>query len=134
MSGRPNIYPSMYYRDAPAAIEFLRTAFGFEPVLLIPGENGAIDHAELRLGAGIVMLGTAGRHEGTASPSDLGGRHGGVCVTVGDVAAHCRVAKAAGAHITRELATMDYGTGYSATDREGHEWHFSDYDPGKALE
>ena len=36
------IVPCLTYRDAPAAIEFLCKAFGFEKKLVVPGENGTI--------------------------------------------------------------------------------------------
>ena len=47
--GRPNIFPLLRYEDAPAALQWLATAFGFEQQLVIPGPGGRIEHAELRL-------------------------------------------------------------------------------------
>ena len=41
------VIPAMQYRDAPAAIDWLCTAFGFERHLVVPGENGMIAHAQL---------------------------------------------------------------------------------------
>ena len=35
-STKGNIIPSMRYRDAPAAIEWLREAFGYEKHLIVP--------------------------------------------------------------------------------------------------
>jgi hypothetical protein len=55
----PSISPTLRYRDASGAIEFLQEAFGFEKAMVVPGENGTIAHAELRYGNGMVMLGSA---------------------------------------------------------------------------
>jgi len=42
------IMPAMRYRDAPATIEWLCKAFGFERHLVVPGETeGVILHAQL---------------------------------------------------------------------------------------
>jgi len=45
------------YRNVPAAIDWLQRAFGFEPQLIVPDEQGGIAHAQLRFGNGMVMLG-----------------------------------------------------------------------------
>ena len=44
------------YRDARGAIEFLKRSFGFEEVSVTEGEDGQIVHAELNVGAGLIML------------------------------------------------------------------------------
>jgi uncharacterized glyoxalase superfamily protein PhnB len=54
-----NIIPAMLYRDAAAAIEWLCRAFGFEKHLVVPGDAGTIAHAQLVLGNGMIMLGSA---------------------------------------------------------------------------
>jgi len=56
---RATIYPALSYRDAAAAIERLTDAFGFAVLMAMPGPDGTIGHAELRLGEGITMLGNA---------------------------------------------------------------------------
>jgi len=52
------VIPALQYQDAPAAIEFLCKAFGFEKKAVYEGEGGSIAHAELTLGNGMVMLGS----------------------------------------------------------------------------
>ena len=127
----PNIFPALLYRDASAALEWLGRAFGFEEKAVHRGEDGAIQHAELRLGAGVVMVGEqreagwmGGRApDALASPLSL-------YVVVDDPDAHHDRAAAAGATIVRELADMDYGSReYSARDLEGNLWSFGTYDP-----
>jgi uncharacterized glyoxalase superfamily protein PhnB len=39
---KAHVIPYLRYRDAPAAIEWLCTAFGFEQQLVVPGEHGTI--------------------------------------------------------------------------------------------
>jgi uncharacterized glyoxalase superfamily protein PhnB len=132
-----NLISGLRYHDAPAAIEFLCRAFGFERHLVVPGEQeGEIAHAQLRFGNGMVMLGTAGRHGGgfdelMTTPREIGGRNTqSVYVVVEDPEAHHARALAAGAKIVMPLEKKDYGgSGYSARDLEGHVWSFGDYDP-----
>ncbi len=54
---KATMIPAIRYRDAAAAIDWLCEAFGFERHLVVPGEGGAIDHAQLVFGNGMVMLG-----------------------------------------------------------------------------
>jgi hypothetical protein len=56
---KANIIPTMRYRDAVTAIDWLCRAFGFEKHLVVPGEKGVIEHAQLTLGDGMIMLGSA---------------------------------------------------------------------------
>ena len=58
-----NLIPSLRYADAPKAIDWLCDAFAFERHLVVPGEDGAIAHAQLRFGNGMLMLGSGGGHD-----------------------------------------------------------------------
>jgi uncharacterized glyoxalase superfamily protein PhnB len=125
------VYPSLYYDDAHAALDFLERAFGFKRRLVVPGPAGQVVHAELTLGTGIVMLGSARKDLGCLSPRSLGGSSGGLSVRVDDPDAHCARARAAGAVIEREPRDEEYGArGYMARDPEGHAWWFGTYRPG----
>lgn len=127
----PNIFPSLQYNDAPSAIAWLKTAFGFEEVLVVPGPDATIAHAELRLGAGVIMLGSTGPHTRAKSPRDLPGFSESTYVVIEDVRAHFENARAAGTEITLPYEEKEYGgSGYSARDCEGHEWSFGSYVPG----
>jgi uncharacterized glyoxalase superfamily protein PhnB len=123
-----NIYPVLRYRDAQAAIAFLCEAFGFERHAVYESDDGAVEHAQLAHGSGMVMLSTE-RDE-----DDRGwGKHSGQgwnYVVVQDPDAHLASAKAAGAEIIRELEDQEYGSrDYSAKDPEGNIWSFGTYDP-----
>jgi uncharacterized glyoxalase superfamily protein PhnB len=125
------LIPTLIYDDAPAAIDFLCRAFGFEKRLVVPAPDGGVMHSELSLGPGVIMVGSPKPALGYRSPRTLGGVHGGVCVHVADVDAHCARARAAGAEIVKEPKDEEYGArGYQARDPEGHSWYFSDYVPG----
>ena len=50
MDSKVNIVPSLRYADAAAAIDWLCEAFGFGRHMVVPGENGTIDHAQLDFG------------------------------------------------------------------------------------
>ncbi len=135
----PDVIPAISYVDAPAAIEWLERAFGFERHMVHEGEDGTIAHAELRAGAGMVMLGS--EREGAAhdrfpvgSPRKVGGLTAGFYVIVGDPDAHHERARGAGAEIVMELTDQDYGSReYTARDPEGHLWTFGTYRPTSAA-
>jgi uncharacterized glyoxalase superfamily protein PhnB len=131
------VIPALQYQDARAAIEFLCRAFGFEKKAVYEGEGGSIAHAELTLGNGMVMLGSVKDTEYgklLVRPRDAGGVTMSVYIIVKDVDAHFMRAKAAGAEITREPVTQDYGgRDYTCKDREGHVWSFGITIPGRRL-
>lgn len=122
-----NIYPVVRYNDARSAIDWLVRAFGFRSHVEVPGGPDSITHAELSLGAGMIML-AGGRNPDAGNPWTT--ERGGVYVTVSDIDAHYVHAKANGAQIVRPLAETSYGAReYSARDIEGHLWSFGTYDP-----
>jgi uncharacterized glyoxalase superfamily protein PhnB len=125
------LFPFLRYRDAPAAIDWLVKAFGFEELMVVPGENGAVAHAELSFGPGVIMLGTAREDElRIKTPHDLGAVTGGIYVYIEDVDVHCDRARAVGAEIIRGPENTDYGSReYTARDPEGHLWSFGTYRP-----
>jgi uncharacterized glyoxalase superfamily protein PhnB len=128
------IIPTLRYRDAAAAIEWLCRAFGFEKRLVVPGEGNTIAHAQLTLGNGMIMLGTARDDEFgklQKTPAQVGGvGTQSSYIIVPDADAHHARAVAAGADVVYALRDEDYGgRGYSCLDPEGHLWNFGTYDP-----
>jgi uncharacterized glyoxalase superfamily protein PhnB len=128
---RPNIFPAIRYADADAGIDFLKRAFGATEKAVHRGQDGVIHHAELALGAGLVMLGQQ-RGDGKLggeTPRALASTIS-VYLTVPDPDAHHAAAREAGATVVRELEDTDYGSReYSARDLEGNLWSFGTYDP-----
>ena len=131
---RSTIIPALRYRDAPAAIEFLCNAFGFDRHLVIDQPDGRIAHAELSFGSGMIMLGSH-PHEGpygewVQPPSGSRVNTQGLYVIVNDVDAHFARASEYGAEILMQLRDQDYGgRDYTCRDPEGYVWTFGTYDP-----
>jgi uncharacterized glyoxalase superfamily protein PhnB len=119
-----DIYASMRYEDAPAALDWLQRAFGFQRSVVYEGADGTIDHAELRYGDGLVMLGSARGPDDHRRPG-----MGWAYVAVDDLDEHYAQAKAAGAEIVSEPEHQDYGSFYGARDPEGNLWSFGTYRP-----
>ncbi len=128
------IIPTLRYADAVSAIEWLCRAFGFEEDLVVPGDGGAIEHAQLKFGNGMIMLGSVRADEfGTMikQPVDVGGAETQApYVIVADVDSHCERAKSAGATMVMEPEDQPHGGRfYSCRDIEGHLWNFGTYNP-----
>jgi uncharacterized glyoxalase superfamily protein PhnB len=127
--------PSLRYRDAHKAIDWLVAAFGFEKNAVYDGPDGTVAHAQLTLGAGMIMLGSASNTGGWAKemvqPDEIGGKGtGGIYLVVKDATAVYASAKAAGAKINGELEEMSYGgMAFSCADLEGFHWSIGEYDP-----
>ena len=120
----PVVTPYLYYEDAGAAMDWLVAAFGLSERMRMTDDDGRINHGELEIGSGIVMLGQPGPDY--KSPKNQGRATAGVHVYVDDVNAHYERAKAAGAEITQEPADQEYGDRrYDAKDPEGHDWFFA---------
>jgi uncharacterized glyoxalase superfamily protein PhnB len=119
------IIPTLRYKDAKAAIDFLERAFGLERREVMENADGTVGHAELTYGRGMVMIGSSG----AGDPRFEAGR-AVIYAIVDDPDAHHDRAKAAGATIVMELTDQPYGSReYAAEDSEGNVWSFGTYDP-----
>lgn len=129
-----NIIPTLKYNNAMDAIDWLCTAFGFDKHMVVTGDAGVVEHAQLTLNGGMIMVGSV---RDTAfdrlqkPPSAVGGVvTQSPYVVIEDVDAHYRTAVAAGADIVLEPEDQDYGGRlYVCRDPEGHLWSFGSYDP-----
>ena len=120
------ITPYLLYEDCDAALEFLSKAFGFKEMLRYTGEEGYVNHAEMRLGDAAIYMGDPG--DDYRNPKKLGQETVGLYVLVDDVDAHYERAKAAGAEIREEPVDQEYGDRrYTAIDPEGHHWFFAQH-------
>ena len=131
---RSTVMPTLRYKDALAAIEWLCKVFGFERHVVYEGANGTIDHAELSLGGGMIMLGSAkddtyGR--GFKNPNELGGiETRSSYIVLADADAVYARAQAAGATVVRPLKDTGYGSReFTIKDPEGNTWSAGTYDP-----
>jgi uncharacterized glyoxalase superfamily protein PhnB len=128
------VMPTLRYRDAAAAIDWLSNVFGFARRAVYAGPDHTIGHAELTLGGGMIMLGSEkddayGR--GFKSPGELGGLETrSAYIVVADADAVYARAKQAGGTIVREIKDTDYGSReFSVKDPEGHSWSVGTYNP-----
>ena len=123
------------YRDAPAAIEWLCSTFGFARHLVVPDDAGGIAHAQLVLGAGMVMLGSTSNDNAygqmVKQPDEVGGAQTQTTyLVVPDADAVYARVRSAGAKVSIEIKDEDYGgRGFSCLDPEGHLWSIGTYDP-----
>ena len=124
----PQVWPTLFARDARAIIRFLVDAFGFEETVVY-ADGGKVHHAELAWpeGGGI-MLGSEREPADPAFPGRAGSFMAYV-VTADPDGLHARAA-AAGAEIVDGLHQTDYGSrDFAARDPEGNRWSFGTY-PG----
>jgi len=123
---RQRIFPMLAYDDAPAAIQFLAEAFGFQERSCMKMPDGRIGHAEVALNGNVVMLATTWRAGGMESPQNLPAMPSQLLCEVDDVDQHYQRAKTVGAVIVAEPEDQPYGLRmYRAMDREGHRWLFA---------
>ena len=130
------IMPALRYKDAPAAIEWLCQVFDFARHAVYANPDGSIAHAELTLGAGMIMLGSEKNDEygrNFKSPAELGAETRGAYIVVADADAVFARAQAAGATVVRSLQNTGYGSReFTLKDPEGHSWSVGTYDPWAA--
>ena len=128
------IIPTIRYKDAPAAIEWLCNAFGFEKHLIVPGKDETIAHAQLKFGNAMIMMGSVHNNEYgkfLKTPKDLNGINTQApYIIVEEIDKHYQRAITGGAKIISDIKDEDYGgRGYSCLDQEGHVWNFGSYNP-----
>ena len=132
---RSTVIPGLRYRDAPAAIDWLCRAFGFEKHAVYANPDGSIAHAQLTFGNGMVMLGSVNKDAPygglVRQPEEVGNvETQAPCLIVSDCDGIYATAKAAGAEFVMEIADMSYGgRAFACRDPEGHLWSIGSYNP-----
>jgi uncharacterized glyoxalase superfamily protein PhnB len=132
------IIPTFRYRNARAMIDWLCSTFGFERHAVHETDDGAVLHAELVHGDGMIMLGDA-RDDAFGAlqspPVEGSPVNQSPYVVVEDIEQLYEAAKAAGASIVMDIRDQDYGSReFSCRDPEGQLWNFGTYNPWKAGE
>lgn len=124
--GVQRLVPYLAYDDAPAAIDFLCRAFGFEERMRLPMESGRIGHAELALPDAVLYLASSYPEMALVSPRGLPAVACQLTCYVDDVDAHYARAREAGAIVDAGPEDQFYGERrYRAQDPEGHHWTFT---------
>ena len=133
-AGYHSVTPYLIVAGAARANEFYKQAFGAEELFRLPGPDGKVAHAEVKIGDSPVMLademeGYRGPQPGAAPPVSL-------MIYVPDVDRVFARALAAGAKEQRAVADQFYGdrTG-TLVDPFGHVWsiatHVEDVPPAE---
>ena len=128
------IIPTLRYKDALKATEWLCKAFGFKKHLVVPGENETIAHAQLTFGNAMIMIGSEIDNEYgklIRTPERLNGLNSQApYIIVEQIEEHYEKAVQEGAEIVIEIKGEDYGgRSYTCRDKEGHLWNFGSYNP-----
>jgi len=123
----PRVTANVFYDDLAAALEWLSKAFAFETRMSMPGPDGGLVHAEMRVADSAIMMSPTATNELWKSPRPLGGSlTQGLYIYVDDVDAHHVRARSAGATIAAEPEEMFWGDRtYIAEDPAGHRWTFA---------
>lgn len=121
-----SITPYLIVRGAARAIDFYKEAFGAMEVMRMPGPDGRIGHAEIRIGDSVVMLADEHPENGFVGPETRGGSTFSLMLYVENVDDVVARAVAAGATLTRPVADQFYGdrTG-GVKDPFGHDWYIA---------
>jgi PhnB protein len=120
--GRQGAIPYLSVRNASAAMEFYKRAFGATEMLCI-GPEGAIDHAELEIGAARIMVSDEFSDHEALSPHSIGGTPVLIHLYVEDVDAFTSRAESEGLKVLRPVDNQFYGDrGGKFEDPFGHRW------------
>lgn len=132
--GMHTVTPHLVCAGAADAITFYRQAFGAVELGRLPGPQGKLMHAMLRIGDSAVMLVDEFPDYGSFGPKSLKGSPVTIHLYVEDVDATVKRAVAAGAKITMPVDDMFWGDRYGKIeDPFGHHWsvatHIRDVSP-----
>lgn len=124
--GYHTVTPCFTVVNAAELVEFMQRAFGAVETCRMTTPDGAIRHAELRIGDSMVMVGQA--------HGEWQARTNAVCLYVPDADATYRQALAAGARSLQAPATQFYGDRSAGVqDAQGNTWwiatHVEDVPP-----
>jgi PhnB protein len=133
-AGYHAVTPYLACGDAARAIEFYKKAFGAAEVIRIPGPNGTIGHAEVKIGDSRVMLTDEYREMDFLSPLTRGGTTVHIHLYVADADKMAERAVQAGAKLLHPVQDKFYGdrTG-SVRDPFGHVWHLATHTEDVSL-
>ncbi len=121
--GMRTVTPHLVCAGAADAIEFYKKAFGAVEMARLPGPQGKIAHAMIRIGDSVVMLVDEFPEMGSLSPKSFKGSPVTIHLYVDNVDATVERAVKAGAKITMPVADMFWGDRYGQlVDPLGHHW------------
>jgi uncharacterized glyoxalase superfamily protein PhnB len=121
--GMHSVTPHLICAGAAKAIEFYKQAFGAEEGARLPGPDGRLMHASVKIGDSQVMLVDEMPEWGALGPKSLKGTPVTIHLYVEDVDAFVERAVKAGAKVTMPVADQFWGDRYGKLeDPFGHHW------------
>lgn len=132
--GMHSVTPHSVCAGAADAIEFYKNAFNATQTMRLPGPDGKLMHAAIRIGDSTVMLIDESPEWGMVGPKTLKGSPGTIQLYTEDVDAVVARAVKFGAKVTMPVADMFWGDRYGVPeDPFGHHWsvakHIRDVSP-----
>ena len=132
--GMHSVTPHLVCAGAADAIEFYKKAFGAVELTRMPGAQGKLMHASIRIGDSAVMLVDESPEWGMLGPKSLKGSPVTIHLYVDDADAFVARAVKAGAKLTMPVDDMFWGDRYGKLeDPFGHHWsvgtHVRDVSP-----
>src|ERR1051325_5153563 len=137
--GYHTLTPYLAVEEASEAIAYYKRAFGAHETMRMPGPDGKIAHAEIRIGDSLIMLSDPFPQSTVRPPGEVGGTTASVFMYVDDVDAVVKQAVDAGATVTMEVADQFWGDRFgTVADPFGHVWaiatHVEDLTPEQIAE
>ena len=121
--GMRSVTPHLVCAGAADAIEFYKKAFGAVELARLPGPQGELMHAMIRIGDSAVMLVDESPQMGMLGPKALKGTPVTIHLYVDDADAFVARAAKAGAKVTMPVDEMFWGDRYGRLeDPFGHHW------------
>jgi PhnB protein len=110
-------------KGAAKAIAFYAKAFGAQETVRMPGPDGSIMHAEVKIGNSMLMLSDENKERGQLSPESIGGTACSIMLYAEDVDEVFKRAVAAGAKVEMPPVDMFWGDRMgNIVDPFGHKW------------
>ena len=124
--GYHSVTPYLICKNAAAAIEFYKQAFGATELYRLDGPGGSVAHAEVKIGDSRVMVSDEWPDFGALGPEARGGTPVGFCLYVEDCDAAFDRAVAAGGRVEKPVQDQFYGDrSGTVIDPAGHKWTIS---------
>jgi PhnB protein len=121
--GYHTVTPYLTIKNAAAALDFYKQAFGAEECFRMTDPQGKVGHAEIRIGDSSIMLCDEFPEMGGTSPDTLGGSPVMIHLYVEQVDALVDRAVKAGGRLERPVADQFYGDRAGmVVDPFGHKW------------
>ncbi len=128
--GYSTVTTHLVQSSSAKAIAFYQKAFGAEEMYRMPGPDGSVMHAEVRIGNAIVMMAdeNPAMNPLAKSPEHAKAYTAGVMLYVDDVNTAWKRAVDAGAKVEMPLADMFWGDRYGQlSDPWGHRWSLAQH-------